>query len=346
MSKPVVRRVDPADWPSFAAGFRDLTYEQSLAWSGPAAARLGAEAQFWALERAGRPMAGAVARVKRVPGLGRGIAWIASGPVALALDGAEPSDDDMIEILAALRAELCGRQGHILRLRPPPLLMRSSESWTRIVAAAGFGPSSRAASYQSFALDLSQEEDALMKGLNGKWRGHLRNALKAGMHVERGLAEERGLAARFRALYDEVRDAKGFETGISPEFFFTLEGSDFTHDVLMATKDGKDVAGIVVGATGPTAVYLFGATGLEGRRLRAGYLLTWEGIRLARAQGRRWYDLGGVDELANPDVYHFKLRTGGIPFDAPGPFEARPSGPLPRLIEALEALRARMKGRR
>lgn len=341
---PDLRRLDPADWPGFAAGFRDLTYEQSLAWAAASAARLGAEVQVLGLERDGRPVAGAVARVKRVPGLGRGIAWIASGPVALAPDAPDPSDEDMTAILAALRAELRDRQGHVLRLRPPVPHRRAPGSWEAVAAAAGFAPSARARGYRTVLLDLRRDDAALMRGLDGKWRTELRAALRAGLAVDRGPAAEADRARRFRALYDRVREAKGFESDLEPEFFLGLAGPDFRAEVLIATKDGVDVAGVTVGETGPVAVYLHGATDEAGRRLRAGYLLTWEALRAARDRGRAWYDLGGIDPEANPGVTRFKLRMGGEDLTAPGPWEARPPGPLPRLIEGLEALRARARG--
>lgn len=341
-----VRPVHAADWPALAARFRDFSYEQSAAWSIPAAVRVGAETRFLSIEKDGRVTAATAVRIKRVPGLGRGIAWIASGPLMLPLDGPAPSEAEVAEILVALRAELADRQGHILRLRPSPLNRRAPEDWVRIAARAGFGPTDRAATYRSFAVDLSKDDDVLMRDLHAKWRGHLRKALKSGLEIEHGKPTERNLAARFRTLYDDVREAKGFGSALAPEFFFDLEGSDFEHEILMATLHGGDAAGIVIGASGGISVYLFGATGAAGRPSRAGYLLTWEGIRRARAQGRAWYDLGGVNEAENPDVHHFKARVGGVPFDAPGPFEAKPTGPTARIVERLESLHVHLRGLR
>ncbi len=59
---------------------------------------------------------------------------------------------------------------------------------------------------------------------------------------------------------------------------------------------------------------------------KASYLLQWHTIQQARQRGCRWYDLGGIDPLGNPGVYHFKQGLGGQDVCAPGPFELRPAG--------------------
>jgi len=340
-----LREVSPSDWPALAAGFSDLNYEQSLAYSVPAAARLGARAAFLLIEREGAPVAAAVARIKAVPGLGRGIAWIASGPLCRPRGAVPPDAETHRAILTALRVELADRQGHILRLRPAALPPQDPAHWAEPAAAAGFVPTGRANAYHSFAFDLSQDEESLMMASSGSWRRHLRAAMRAGLEVERGHPSERKLGARFRSLYDEMRGFKDFGESIAPEFFFGLDGPDVGCEVLMARKDGRDVAAVVAGDAGESSVYLFGATGAAGRELRAGYLLAWEGALRAKAAGLSWYDLGGVDEAANPEGFRFKSRAGGVEIAAAGPFEARPGGSVPRLVAGLEGLRARLKGR-
>jgi hypothetical protein len=65
-------------------------------------------------------------------------------------------------------------------------------------------------------------------------------------------------------------------------------------------------------------------------------------MTLARQQGMDWYDMGGIDRDANPDVARFKDRMNGFPIlcDA---YEARPPGLVGPIIGALESLRARLK---
>ena len=336
------RTVSAADWPAIAAGFRDLGFEQSLTYAQAAADRIGARTEFVVLERAGRPVAAAAARIKTLPVLGRGIVWIPSGPLVLPVDGARPDAEALCDIFTALRQHFVQKAGHILRLRLAGVALHDPEIVKTTAAAAGFAPSLRAPAYHSIAIDLHLDADALMKQLNGKWRTDLRYALKSDLTLEQGNSPD--LQARFLALFQVVQTAKGFAPDITPEFHFGLSGPDYALDILIAVKDGQDLAGIVIGTSGRNVVYFFGATADAGRGLRAGYFLTWAGITLARARGHACYDLGGIDHQANPDVARFKDRMNGIPILAE-PFEARPAGLIAPLIGALESLRARLKRR-
>lgn len=337
-----VRLVAPTDWPALASGFEDLGFEQGLSYARAAAVRVGAEARFLAVERAGVPVAAAAVRIKRVPGLGRGIAWIPSGPLVLPRGGAVPDAALLSAILTALRDHFSGQEGHILRLRLSGLARQDPEAVRCIASGAGFVHTSRAPRYRSIALDLTHGPDALMGALNGKWRTDLRLALKSGLVLERGTGT--AIEARFLTMLRAVQTAKGFRPEIGPQFHFPLHGEDYAVETLIAVKSGQDVAGIVTGTAGTCATYLFGATADAGRPLRAGYFLTWEAVRLAQARGLAWYDLGGIDAETNPDVARFKERMNGMSICAEA-FEVRPPGLIPRLVLGAEALRARLKQR-
>jgi hypothetical protein len=241
-------------------------------------------------------------------------------------------------MLASLRRAVVEEQGHLLRLRPPG----SSLVDTETALQAGFVPAPRPGPYRSFALDLLQDEARLMAALHGKWRTDLRFALKSGLTVDRGQGS--AIEARFMALFNRVQSAKGFSPDILPGFHFPLSCPEYRVETLIAVKDGQDLAGIVTGTCAASSTYLFGATGEAGRPLRAGYLLQWEAIRLARQAGCLWYDLGGVDFDTNPEVSRFKERMNGVPILSEV-WQAKPPGPVGGLILGLEALRARVKGR-
>lgn len=339
----IIRNIDPTAWPGISDAFEDTSYEQSLTYGQAAAVRIGGEARFVAVETTkGEPVAAACLRIKRIPGLGRGIAWIAAGPMTRPRTQPDLSPDRLCDILLVLRREIHAA-GHILRLRLPAVAGYDPDKITPLTAAAGFTPTNRAPSYRTVIVDLEPDEDTLMRGLHGKWRNPLRNALKAGLSLDYGPIGT--FSDRFHSLYERVRRAKGFNPEIPPDFYYDLTGPDFEHEVLIARVDGADVAGITIGRTGTNAVYLFGATDEPGRRMNAGYFLMWHAILRGRAAGVRRLDLGGIDEEANPTVTRFKLRTGGQDITAPGPWEARPPGAATLLIDLAETLHGKLSDR-
>jgi len=338
-----IRTVAPADWPRLGSGFRDLTFEQSVTYGQAAAARIGGTAEFVAVDNAqGQTVAAACIRIKCVPGLGRGIAWIVSGPLTARHDAPDPKPEDLCAILAALRSHV-HHAGHILRLRLPAIPGHDPAVIDALAAGEGFAPTFRAAGYRSVAIDLSADQDSLMAALHGKWRNPLRNALKAGLSVDHGPIAQ--LSGRFHVLYEDVQQSKGFHPDIPPEFFYPLKGPDFSHDTLIAHREGIDLAGITLGRAGMTATYLFGATTDAGRKVNAGHFLMWQAILYGRAHGLRWLDLGGIDTEENPSVARFKLRTGGHEVAGAGPYEARPPGIASALVIAAERLHRHLKGK-
>lgn len=339
-----VSSVAYSDWPKVAGAFLDLTYEQTLTYSLAAAKRIGARAEYVAiLDAADQTIAAACLRIKSVPGLRRGIAWVAAGPIVQRAHAGPLNDDALVAVLGALREHVTG-MGHVLRMRMPASPGEDIAVTDRLVGRSGYRRTNRSATYRSVAIDVSRPDAELMARLHGKWRNPLRNALKAGLELETGPIAT--LSERFHKLYVQVQDAKGFDPDIPPEFYYGLVGPDFTHEVIIARLDGEDLGAMTLGCAGTTAIYLFGATTESGRTLNAGHFLMWQSMLWARSRGLRWFDLGGIDEAANPSVARFKLRTGGTEIVAPGPYEALPKGVSAKLILGAELAHSRLKPRK
>ena len=201
MTSLSINTIAPDTWPEISARFRDLTYEQSLTYAQPAAERIGAQAEFVTLtDETGELRSAACLRIKQVPGLGRGIAWIASGPLVCPKDQPEPDADRLRAVFAAL-GQHAQKTGNTLRLRFAAPSGLEAGLVDQVAAGEGFGITPKAGSYRTVLIDCTPDEEALMAALHGKWRNPLRNALKAGMELDYlPLAD---CTDRFERLYRE-----------------------------------------------------------------------------------------------------------------------------------------------
>ncbi len=81
----------------------------------------------------------------------------------------------------------------------------------------------------------------------------------------------------------------------------------------IAEHQGRLLAGLMVFAFGGKAWYLYGASADDGRELMPNYLLQWEAMRWAQAQGAQTYDLWGVpDEDEQTLETQFTQRSDGL----------------------------------
>ncbi len=69
--------------------------------------------------------------------------------------------------------------------------------------------------------------------------------------------------------------------------------SDFSHQLSVFLSDKLIVSAVFVGF-GDTFTYLYGASDYDHRSLMAPYLLQWEGIKLAKKSGYKYYDFFGI----------------------------------------------------
>ncbi len=315
-----VELLDLGTWRELAAGFMDHSYRQVWEFGVACANRRVAWSEHVAIREDGGLLGLADVRLKPIPVMRTGIAYINGGPLVRRTEG--PNAENLFSCLEALAREYVANRGLMLRVMAPV----ADEDWCNrqnaIFLQAGFRPSRAARSYRTFLVDLAQPLDAVRRGLAQKWRNCLNQAEKRNIVVRSGT--EIGLFREFCDLFSRFIEQKRFEVDLTPPFYLAvheqLPERDRFH-ISLAEIEGTLVAGHVASLLGETCVYLLGASSPEGLQNKASYLLQWHVVRLAHERGFRWYDLGGIDPEANPGVYHFKSGLGGQDVTAPGPFE-------------------------
>lgn len=329
--------VSPTEWSALARNFADFNLYQTWAYGQHRASDDGATISRAIAMRDGRIMALAQVRIKRIPLLRTGIAYVHGGPL-WQCQGCRPQDlRDMIGILHSELAEDGG-----LTLRVAPTLSESNDTG-EILTSAGLAPSGQP-DEQTIVLDLTPSLAELRQKLAQKWRNCLNYAERQSLTVTSDTSEEQ--MARFAALYEKMWAKKRFASGVSMASYCTLQSQLAPGErlqVFIALADGIPVAGHVSITLGNSCVYLLGASNDIGRQRKAAYLLQWKTIEHARQLGARWYDLGGIDAAGNPGVYHFKSGLGGREVSRPRDYNTPRRGPARVLLPLAEAAYRRLR---
>lgn len=338
-----VARLERAQWESAVRGFSDYSYRQTWSYGERLAARRGAVSEHVAIRRDGETIGLADVRVKRLPGIGGGLAYVSGGPLVRTAEGDALERLDVC--LGALAREFVRGRHLTLRVVAPLGLEEENLAVAERFRRAGFTPAAQGDAYQTVLLDVDREPDVIRASMHKHWRRHLNGALRNELEMTFGTGRE---------LFDEVgrmseatRERKGYTLDLDAAFYGDVQDGLAGDDRLVAglvTKDGTPVAGNITSIHGDTAVYLIGASTEAGLANKAGYLMHWRTIELIRERGVPWYDLGGIDPVANPGVTSFKLRTNGADVTAAGPFELAPAGLRGRLTAGAE--RAYLRARR
>lgn len=163
---------------------------------------------------------------------------------------------------------------------------------------------------RTVVLDLRGSEEDVLARMKQKCRYNIRLAAKKGVTIRVWDDLEsfhRMLAATGR------RDGFGAH---SLEYYrraYDLFRPAGMAELLVAEFEGRPLAALMVFARGKRAWYLFGASTDEERNRMPTYLLQWEAMRWARAQGCEDYDLWGVpDEDEGTLEAGFESRRDGL----------------------------------
>lgn len=265
------------------------------------------------------------------------LAYVPRGPALASVD--DPN---------ALFLELRGRLDAVCRRRRALSLILERESDLGLAGSfrsAGFvhGPPH----YQpgrTVKVPLPATDDALLAQMHQKNRYSVRLAIRRGVTVERGGADDKSVDA-FYALLDETAGRNRF--GIHNRSYY----ADFMrcfgdHALLLFAKvDGQIASAMIAARFGAEAVYMYGGSSTTHRADGAAFILQYEAMRWARDAGSTRYDLWGIpnetDASANArdvepatgaaaslggdmrGLLNFKTRFGGEIVDYPPMMERR-----------------------
>jgi len=329
-----VDHVSAADWSSLAARFADFSIYQTWAFGEISADDTRSQISRIVVRCGDTVIGAAQLRIKRLPVLGSGLAYVYFGPL-WRRDGADAGD--LRDVLECLRGEFGDRRGLVVRIAPNLPGSASDEATARAIVDAGFHADAGGEAYRTLILDLSPSPDVLHKQLVQKWRNGLNQGEKRGVRVETHCDDS--AMERFEALYDAMWTKKQFETGVSVPSFRRLQeslpsGQKLT--ILLAFVGDELAAGHVSSTLGETCIYLLGASNDLGREYKASYVLQWCAVQAAKSGGAKWYDLGGIDPHGNPGVHHFKAGLGGADTTFLGQFTARGRGSARFLVPLAE----------
>ena len=260
----------------------------------------------------GLPCAAVSFLVRRLFRLPFTVAYVPRGP---ALDYA---DAPLLEAMLT-RLEDEARRARAIFVKIDPAVRADSDTGVAAQAALrrrGWLSSAEQVQFRNtMILDLAQGEDALLAAMKQKTRYNVRLAQKRGVRVRAGSEDDLPV---FYRLYAHTGERDGFL--VRPYAYYETVWTTFLRaglaHLLLAEVEGETVGGLILFRFGDTAWYFYGASADAHRERMPNYLLQWEAIRWAKAQGCRRYDFWGApDELDEKDplwgVYRFKEGFGG-----------------------------------
>ena len=163
-------------------------------------------------------------------------------------------------------------------------------------------------------LSLDKSEEELRKSLQQKWRNCLNKSEKLEVEIEIGNSEND--VSSFVSDYQKVIDEVGFKPGVQPNFIaklYELASDKSKYLVLKAKCKNVEVGSVIIPCFGDYAFYLASGAHKGGREMNASYKLLWEAAVAAKKMGKKYFDLGGVNDLTTPKgILHFKQGLGGV----------------------------------
>ena len=169
-------------------------------------------------------------------------------------------------------------------------------------------------------VDLNIPEEVLLSKMHHKTRYNIHLAEKKGLKPE-----EKEDVKEFWKLLEKTAKNDNFSTHNHEYYeklmeFFSTDKELKTKMVFEMSGD-KAVAGAVLLTYGDTVYYLHGAMDRDYKSWMAPYLMHWEIMKWAKAQGYHYYDFWGIDAKRWPGVTRFKLGFGGHETEYPGSFD-------------------------
>jgi len=170
---------------------------------------------------------------------------------------------------------------------------------------------------KTLLLDLSLSEDELLKAMHQKTRYNIKLAEKKDVKISEGSEQD---FTEFWRLMSLTGERDGFRLHGEGHYRNLLSAKE-NIKLFLASHEGKVIAVGIFCFYSERVTYLHGASDNEARNLMAPYLLQWEIIKKARAEGYKNYDFYGIDDKKWPGVTRFKNGFGGFTKEYPGTYD-------------------------
>ena len=293
--------VDRNEWDRFIDSSEESTIYQTSRY---AEIRWGENSIFrFLLERKSKAVVGCQIAVKRFSATNVGFAYCAWGPIFRSTD---ERNQEITDVLIQKTVEFFPSRAVAIRFRPFEYTHEKGVVQNAL-QKAGFLQNNSKDKYSTLLLSLDKDLATIRKSLRQKWRSDLNRAERNQLQVKESTSDEDFHV--FLELQAEMQSRKRYSTSIDylqfKKIHAALPGNQKLR-IFSCYKDGVPISSAILSALGKTGIYLLGASGQAGRKQNAAYLLQWRIIEYLKKQNFYWYDLGGIDKIGNPGVYHFK----------------------------------------
>jgi len=181
----------------------------------------------------------------------------------------------------------------------------------RTLWLAGFTPEEHTIQpRRTIIVDLTQDEDQLLAAMKQKTRYNIRLAERHGVKV----CPSANLEGFYRMMQTTAqRDGFALHSADYYRRAYAIFEPQGRAVLLEAVLDQKPLAYLMACFQHERAWYFYGASDDENRNLMPTYLLQWEAMRWAKANGAKTYDLWGIpDEDEAVLEEQFSSRSDGL----------------------------------
>jgi peptidoglycan pentaglycine glycine transferase (the first glycine) len=220
-----------------------------------------------------------------------------------------------------------------LALQAKSLFIRV-EPVTQELTSLGFDKTKQVQPTKTLMLDLSQSEEELLAQMHQKTRYNIHLAEKKGVTLLESKQEQ------FAKFYDLLLDTyRRKEKGLHSRNYYQKLYLDHISKIYFAEFENRILCANMMIYYGDTMTYLHGGSSSEDKNIMAPHLLQWEQIKLAKAQGYKYYDFWGIDEIKWPGVTRFKKGFGGFEVDYSGAWELPVNKALYKVYKIIKRFR-------
>jgi lipid II:glycine glycyltransferase (peptidoglycan interpeptide bridge formation enzyme) len=226
----------------------------------------------------------------------------------------DPTSPAMTVLLNFVKAEARKRGACMLKVEPDA--HDGNTQWLTSLQERGFRPNPYANHLRrEWVLDVRPDEQTLMAKMHKKTRQYIRTSSRTGVTIRPGNVKDDIDA--FYNIYIQTGQRSDF--GVLSKSFYArmLELYGENAAFFVAEYEGKPIAAAIILRLGQWCWNMYEAASDQSRELRINYLLQWQRILWAKAQGCWYFNSRGIpDQLEEGQelygVYNFKRGFGGF----------------------------------